>query len=125
MSPPVVTERRRKQLRAASRRYYHNQPAEWSVWCGMKRRCYCAGATSYPYYGALGVKVCDRWLEPNGRGFRNFLADMGPRPSADYDLSRLDDMGDYAPENCIWQEQSENRAAPHRNVLPPEDEVPF
>ena len=22
-----------------------------------------------------------RWLEPNAQGFRNFLADMGPRPN--------------------------------------------
>ena len=43
----------------------------------MRGRCCNKSHWSYPDYGGRGIMVCDRWLEPNGAGFRNFFADMG------------------------------------------------
>jgi len=45
--------------------------------------------------------VCERWKLPRGEGFRNFLADMDPRP-AGKTLDRINPQGRYEPTNGRW-----------------------
>jgi len=67
----------------------------------MIQRCTNLNLHHYKYYGAKGVKVCERWLK-----FSSFLADMGPRPSdLRYTLSRKNDIGNYEPGNVNWEIQ--------------------
>lgn len=72
----------------------------------MRARCENPGSASFQYYGARGVKVCERW-----QTFESFLRDMGEAP-ANHSIERLDCAGDYDPGNCVWipkTEQAENR----------------
>ena len=85
----------------------------------MKKRCYNSSSPNYKYYGAIGIKVCDRWMESNGQGYINFCNDMGPRPGPEYSLDRKDCFGDYAPENCRWVTadiQSRNQRRYYKDV---------
>jgi hypothetical protein len=83
----------------------------------MKGRCHSPNHQSYNYYGKRGIKVCAEWR----KSFDNFIRDMGRRPSDDYTLDRIDNDGDYCPENCkwtTWQDQSINKRAGERKVSP-------
>ena len=80
----------------------------YSTFYNMIGRCNNPKIDSYPWYGARGIKVCDRWMERPG-GFENFLEDMGERPKG-FQLDRIDSDKDYSPENCKWSSKYEQMA---------------
>lgn len=69
----------------------------YPCWSDMKQRCYNHKHKVYKYYGARGIKVCDRWLDIN-----NFIEDMYPSYQEGLSLDRIDVNGNYEPDNCRW-----------------------
>src|SRR3990167_6681484 len=49
----------------------------YGVWAAMKRRCNNPRTKNFNRWGGRCISVCERWKEPRGQGFLNFLADMG------------------------------------------------
>jgi len=83
-----------------------NMP-EYFVWKSMRQRCENPNSRDYRWYGALGVKVCERWAS-----FEAFFEDMGP--SAGLTLDRIAATGDYELGNCrwaTWETQRKNKRA--------------
>lgn len=73
------------------------RPPEYQAWANMMNRCYSPTSNRFQTYGARGIRVCERWHDAV-----NFVADMGQRPSPKHSLDRINNDGDYEPDNCRW-----------------------
>ncbi len=73
---------------------------EEQVWWKMLNRCTNPLSKDYHCYGGRGITVCKRWSGNDGR--KNFLLDMGRRPSSAYSLERKNNNKGYSPSNCVW-----------------------
>lgn len=83
-----------------------NSGPEYKIWSQMIARC-----RGHKNYGARGIKVCERWLD-----VKNFLSDMGPRPSSKHSIERRDNNGNYEPSNCFWATKDIQVSNTRRNV---------
>lgn len=81
-------------------RYKHGKSytPEYSAWRSMKQRCFNRKTNYYADYGGRGITVYQGWVDD----FEAFYEHVGPRPSDEYSLDRIDVNRDYEPGNVRW-----------------------
>jgi hypothetical protein len=75
------------------------------VFEGMRARCYHKSCPAYRYYGARGIKICPEWKKKSKIFFEWALAN-GYQDGLQID--RIDNDGNYSPENSRWVTPTEN-----------------
>jgi len=79
------------------------------IWCGMKQRANYQNGKQYDRYGGRGISICDEWAS-DYTAFKHWALQSGYADKLTID--RINNDGDYAPNNCKWstyKEQENNR----------------
>lgn len=85
----------------------------YSIWSNIKTRCFNNHDPHYERWGGRGISMCDEWRN-NFKTFYDWAIQHGYAP--DLQIDRIDNNGDYTPNNCRWvsiTEQNRNK----RNII--------
>jgi len=81
---------------------------------GIRHRCYDPKCNQYSRYGARGIRVCDEWLN-DVQAFAKWAIEHGYNNKLT--LDRIDNNGNYCPENCRWVTMKEQQRNKRNNVV--------
>jgi len=88
------------------KRFKHGEGGDsrlYRIWATMKKRCYNSKFHAYHRYGGRGINVCIEWKNDFIK-FRDWALINGYQNNLTID--RIDNDGNYEPNNCQWLTRS-------------------
>lgn len=86
---------------------------EYTAWRGMIMRCENINDPRYKFYGGRGIEVCSQWRN----SYQQFLQDMGRKPTLKHSIDRINNNGNYSPDNCRWATPTQQSSNTRRNIF--------
>lgn len=85
----------------------------YTIWKGMRQRCTNSNNPAYPNYGGRGIRVSEEWSQ--FEDFAKWAENNGYQRGLDID--RINNDGNYSPDNCRWATREMNNSNKRSNVL--------
>lgn len=86
----------------------------WLVWIHMRERCRDSNHPSWTRYGGRGIKVEEPWLSDR-HSFYDWAESNGYKKGLE--LDRINNEGNYCPENCRFVSDHINSRNKSNSVL--------
>lgn len=91
----------------------------YPIWKELISRCNNPKNKRYYVYGKKGIKVCKEW-EKDFLAFRKWAYENGydeNAPRGNCTIDRIDNDGDYTPENCRWVPYSRQQRNTQKTII--------
>lgn len=88
----------------------------YNTWLNIKQRCLNPNCKAYPNYGGRGITICDSWKD-NFENFYNYVSALPHFGEVGYTLDRIDNDGNYEPDNVKWSTKTEQARNKSNNVI--------
>ena len=76
---------------------------EYKAYKAAKQRCQNPAKDKYAYYGGRGIKFLFN-------SFTEFYAELGPKPTPEHSIDRINNDGHYEVGNVRWSTRKEQRS---------------
>lgn len=74
-----------------------NRTSEYFTWATLKQRLTNVNHKEFNYFFKHKIELDPAWVE-----FKNFISDMGLKPSSKHKLLRVDKFKGFNKDNCYW-----------------------